>query len=288
MYTVSGHIDPTLRKYDKAYIDTQNDFIVGSCGKSIFSGEEKRHNTIRKQGREDYQLLYVAKGKYCFLINGEEHIAPSGTVILYKPMEMQKYYSIGGDDIEVYWTHFTGNKCEKILNDIGFSDSGLYFVGSNEKFITLYKWIIKELQLKRENYIEIATGYFKQLMLLMYRNYHTGVNENSETYLAEKAILYFYRNFNTNISINDFAKSMNITPGWFRRCFKKYTGTSPQQFLNEHRLGFARELLLTTNYKISEIAERCGYDNPFYFSRIFTKNIGCSPMEFKKNILKDK
>lgn len=288
MYTVSGHIDPTLRKYDRAYIDKENDFVVGSCGKSIFYGGEKRHNTIREQGREDYQLLYVSKGEFCFIIGGKEHYASAGNAVLYRPNEKQKYYSVGEEDIELYWTHFTGKECEKVLDEIGFTESRMYYVGSNEKFITLYKWIIKELQLKRENYIEIATGYFKQLMLLMYRSYNTGIKDNNETYLAEKAILYFYRNFNTNISINDFAKSMNITPGWFRRCFKKYTGTSPQQFLNEHRLGFARELLLTTNFKISEIAERCGYDNPFYFSRIFAKNIGCSPMEFRKNILKDK
>ena len=131
--------------------------------------------------------------------------------------------------------------------------------------------------------MEISNGYFKQILALMSRNYLAGISNNTETHLVERAILYFYRNFSEDISIDEYAQSLNITPCWFRRCFKKRTGTSPQQFINNIRLSYARELLITSDLKISEIANTVGYENSYYFSRIFSKNTGCSPMQFKKN-----
>ncbi len=283
MYSNSGHIDLSLRKYDRAFVDLSKDLIVGSSGQTFLKAGMAKHSTQRENGREDYQLLYLSKGEYRFIFDGKEERVFPGMMVIYKPGEMQEYYMAGEGDIEIFWTHFTGYDCENYLKELGFDKSGVYTVGSNEKFLILYKWIIKELQLKRENYINIATGYFKQLLCLMSRNYHSDAEKNSETHFAEAAMLFFYRNFNQNISIDEYALSQNITPCWLRRCFKKHTGVSPQQFINDIRLSYARELLLTTNLKMSEISERCGYENPFYFSRIFTKNIGCSPIQFKKN-----
>ncbi len=284
MFTISGFIEPSFRKYDRAYVDLESDFIVGSCGHT-FIGSDLYHCTTRENGRADYQFLYVSKGLYCFVIGNREYSVPAGSAVLYYPNELQKYYSVGEGEVEIYWTHFTGSKCDEFLSSIGFKKSGVFSVGFNEKFPMLYKWIIKELQLKRENYKEISTGYFKQLLFLMSRSYSVGSEDNNETHLVEKAMLYFYRNFSSNISIDDFAVSQNITSCWFRRCFKKHTGVSPQQFITDIRLGFAREMLLTTDYKISEISERAGYQNAFYFSRIFAKNIGCSPIEYRKKYI---
>lgn len=286
MYTNSGYIDLSLRKYDRAYVDMTKDFVVGSCGQTFIKGGAPGHSTYRENGRDDFQLLYVTNGEYRFVFDGVEHTVLPGMVALYKPGDVQKYYVVSDNDTEIFWTHFTGYDCERYLNELGFDHSGIFFVGSNEKFTILYRWIIKELQLKRDNYINIGTGYFKQLLCLMSRNYHAGTEQNNETHFAESAMLYFYRNFNKNISIDEYALSLNITPCWLRRCFKKHTGVSPQRFLNDIRLSYARELLLTSDLKIAEISERCGYENPFYFSRIFTKNIGCSPIQFKKNNVK--
>ncbi len=283
VYSNSGHIDLTLRKYDRAYVDLTKDFVVGSCGQTFIKGGSVGHSTLRENGRGDYQILYLSKGEYIFDFNGVQKKLLPGMIAVYRPSEAQKYSMIGDNDTEIFWTHFTGYDCERILKELGFFESGVYTVGNNEKFFILYKWIIKELQLKRDNYIEIATGYFKQLLFLMSRSYIAGAEQNSETHFAEAAMLYFYRNFNQDISIDEYALSQNITACWLRRCFKKHTGVSPQQFINDIRLSYARELLLTTDLKIAEISERCGYENPFYFSRIFAKSIGCSPIQFKKN-----
>ena len=283
MFSVSGFVDPTLRKYDMAYVDTKADFVVGSCGQTVVLKNDAYVRVTRESGRADYQILYISKGRYSFTINGEKKIVTDGHAVLYRPNDVQNYGSIDNNDVEIFWTHFTGNKCDEILNELGFSKSGVYFVGSNDKFSLLYKWIIKEMQLKREGYLNIASDYFKVILQLMSRNNMAADSDAPETYFAEKAIIHFYRNFDKEISIDEYAKSLDITPSWFRKCFKKRTGVSPKQFINDIRLSYAREMLLTSDYKLAEIAERSGYENAYFFSRIFTKNTGCSPMQFRKN-----
>ncbi len=283
MFLTSGHIDLSLKRFDRAYVDNENPLVVGSCGQTVKSEGDPRLSICREHGREDYQLIYISKGEYVFYINGKTHIAPEGSAVLYCPNVKQKYYTETPFEVEMFWAHFTGKNAAEILSGLGFIESGIYNVGFNEKFAMLYKWIIKELQLKRDGYIDIANGYFKQILALMSRNLHTLDKKSAETFTAERAMLYFYRNFNEKISIDEYADSLGITPCWFRRCFKNHTGMTPQQFINDIRLSYARELLTTSDHKISDVAARSGYENYYYFSRIFSKYTGCSPVQYRKN-----
>lgn len=74
-----------------------------------------------------------------------------------------------------------------------------------------------------------------------------------------------------------------MTYNWFIRCFKDFTGSSPQAYLTDMRIEQAKDLLSNTSFQIAEIAELVGYSDPLYFSRIFKKKTGYSPNEYKKN-----
>ena len=73
-----------------------------------------------------------------------------------------------------------------------------------------------------------------------------------------------------------------MSVSWFIRSFKQYTHTTPMQYLVARRVNNAQMLLETTNYSITTIASIVGYDNPLYFSRIFHRQKGVSPSEYRK------
>lgn len=75
---------------------------------------------------------------------------------------------------------------------------------------------------------------------------------------------------------------LHITPIHFRRIFKETIGLPPQQFLIQTRLSRAAELLKTTSYAIKEIAAMSGWENVFYFSRLFRKKYYISPLQYRK------
>ena len=101
----------------------------------------------------------------------------------------------------------------------------------------------------------------------------------------DTAVQYFHKNYHKNISIEDFADSLHMSVSWFIRNFKEYTGSTPAQYILTLRISNAQILLETTDYNVTEISEIIGYDNPLYFSRIFKKQLGLSPSQFRKQLM---
>ena len=100
----------------------------------------------------------------------------------------------------------------------------------------------------------------------------------------DSAVRYFHENYNKLISIEDYAASQHMSVSWFIRNFKEYTESTPAQYILSLRISNAQTLLETTNYNVTEIAEIVGYDNPLYFSRLFKKQSGMSPSDFRKQL----
>ena len=84
--------------------------------------------------------------------------------------------------------------------------------------------------------------------------------------------------------MDDYAESLHISTNWFIRNFKQYMKISPAQYILSLRMVNAQSLLENTEYNIGEIAEIVGYDNPLYFSRVFKKEYGVSPAQYRKNL----
>lgn len=64
--------------------------------------------------------------------------------------------------------------------------------------------------------------------------------------------------------------------------FKQAVGITPQQYLTRKRLQYAKQLLLTTDLSQKQISFECGYSDAFYFSRVFSRQIGVSPTQFRQ------
>lgn len=84
-------------------------------------------------------------------------------------------------------------------------------------------------------------------------------------------------------SVAGLAKEAGMSEAWFRREFKHLTGCSPKRFTERLRLAWADELLRTTPLRISEIAYKLGYSNPFHFSKVFKSHFRYPPSTFRKN-----
>jgi len=70
----------------------------------------------------------------------------------------------------------------------------------------------------------------------------------------------------------------------FRREWKKHYNITPLAYRNSIRLSFARELILSGYYTVSEIAEKCGFDDVGYFIRFFKKHTGITPFKYKQQL----
>ena len=96
-------------------------------------------------------------------------------------------------------------------------------------------------------------------------------------------VKYLCSHYDENIQIETLSNMENMCLTEYRKVFKKHTGVSPNEYLIDLRISAACRLLSQSNEKISDIASKVGYDDQYYFSRIFVKKIGKSPREYRKN-----
>lgn len=285
MYMNSAYWHNTLIDFK----DKKHPLFVGSCGTYHLFTKPKLP-THRPRGRLDFQLLYVASGKTHFFFNGVEEIVTAGHMVIYRPKEEQKYYYYGVDQPEVYWVHFTGNNVKNILRQYGIADSAhVIYTGTSLEYKRIFIQMIQELQMCRENYEEFLVLLLRQIFIMIERQ-AARPPKTKNSFLEneiEAAVKHFHEHYNTAISIEDYAASRGMSTSWFIRNFKEFTGSTPMQYILSIRIANAQNLLETTEYNVMEIGNIVGYDNPLYFSRLFKKQNGVSPSEFRKRVRGD-
>ncbi|MCW7984563.1 AraC family transcriptional regulator [Streptomyces platensis subsp. clarensis] len=83
------------------------------------------------------------------------------------------------------------------------------------------------------------------------------------------------------LSVAEHAARHGMTPAELRTAVRRGAGCSPKDYLLAIRLGRAKELLVGTELPVSAVARRVGYDDPAYFSRLFTRRVGTAPVRFR-------
>ena len=280
MYINSGYLNNSLVDFK----DKSKPLIVGSCGTYRLVKHPKLP-TWRPRGRIDYQLLYIAAGRAHFYFKeNEDTIVTSGNFVLYRPREMQRYVYYLQDQTEVYWVHFTGSQVKQILKKYNFPSTGhIIPSGASPRYQKLFLRLIQELQLCRPHYEEFLSILLTQIFILTDRySRGTKVTNKYAHNEIETAVRYFNEHYNDSINIAEYAESKNMSTSWFIRNFKLYTGSTPLNYILNIRISNAQSLLENTKYNITEIAAITGYDNPLYFSRLFKKQTGLSPSEYRK------
>ncbi len=82
-------------------------------------------------------------------------------------------------------------------------------------------------------------------------------------------------------SLQSGLSTLGRSYGHVERCFKRHFGSSPERYLAGLRVERAKELLLSSSLNVAEVAEALGFDDPCYFSRLFSRKAGVSPAKFR-------
>lgn len=103
---------------------------------------------------------------------------------------------------------------------------------------------------------------------------------------ALKIIKYIHNNYsNYDLSLDDISKNTFLTPAYICVIFKDYTGKTVNKYISEHRIKKAKELIKNPDIKMSDIAQEVGFRDGNYFAKIFKKETGCSPTEYRRKYL---
>lgn len=116
----------------------------------------------------------------------------------------------------------------------------------------------------------------------LYDNCTMKLNSKKENAGVAAAIKkYIHENYREDINRDDIAASVFLTPNYLSKVFRKETGLTLREYINDCRISEAKKLLATTSQSISDIAFDLGFENVSYFSTVFKKECGLGPLAWR-------
>jgi len=255
-----------------------SDLVITIIG--YYPGAE-HHHCERPAGIDHHILIYCVGGQGWCEHAGKRYAVKKGEFLVVPRGEEHSY---GADPSwEIYWVHFVGTRSDMFMNMFrGSFFRGIPMPLHREETIRLFKDVLNAVEMGHtmENLSFANLGFRHLLGSFIYRNRlpMAGGLESPE----EKAISFMKENIGGVLALEQIASHAGFSPSYFISFFRKKTGYSPIDFFINLKMQAACQYLVLSNLKVKEIAHKLGYENPYYFSRIFSNSTGMSPKEYRR------
>ena len=232
----------------------------------------------RKQGRLDYQLIYVKSGEIVIQDGGEKRSLNGGSISLFRPGESQ-IYQINGIKTSFYWIHFSGSEAERFLF---FFNERIYSIGAFSEFEHYCRGGLNECYFESEFAELLYEGGLISLIARIGDRVNGGEKNERERRLLAPALAAMRSDGGALLSNEELASLCGISKYYFIKTFKAVMGVTPQRYCTGIIVDKAKYLLSNTVYNVNEISLRLGIEDSLYFSRMFKKHTGLSPKEYRQ------
>lgn len=247
-------------------------------------GTPESHTFTWHKGRvlKEFYLVYVSRGRGRYESRKAGlRAVPAGSAFIVFANEWYRHLPDPETGWEALWIGFQGAFAKRLV---------ARFFSPNEPIVTLSRAVEFEMAMRDfiEGMVEAPLEYPLSTGgdILSLLGHLIEQKEGSEPgakyfYAIRKAQAHILRHAFEKIDYHKLASQLGISETTFRRNFLKLTRLTPLQFQLSIRLKHASNLLEETDYSITEIAEKAGFELPHYFTRLFSAKMGCSPKQHR-------
>ena len=220
-----------------------------------------------------YELMYFYKGDLRLEFADKSFFVKTGDMVyLPKGIDNRRYRIISDSEFGIYNVYFeTSDPLPKEALHISLQNKNL-----KNEFETIHRvWTVK----KKGYYFDAKALFYEILRSVLKQQ--TGYTKHKNNDLFIKVEEYLTEHFcDKNFDFEKLAGHAGFSYSYFKKIFISRYGVPPIKYVTELKINYACELLSIEKYKISEIAELCGYENVYYFSNVFKKYKGLSPKKY--------
>lgn len=234
-----------------------------------------------------YVFIYCIEGAGWFSINNEEYHVGKNQYFILPAGVAHKYGSNESDPWTIYWIHFKGKLAQQFAAGLSCPTEikpNIYSRISGR--IDLFEEIFHTLEMgySHENLLYSCSVFYHFLGTLRYlQQYRNAVKKESEEEDIVTAAIHFMKeNMEKKLELAEIATHIGYSPSHFSILFSKRTGHSPISYFNQLKIQQACQLLDFSEMKVNQICYKIGIEDTYYFSRLFSKIMGMSPREYKK------
>ena len=238
----------------------------------------------RVNGRPDYLFVHF-RSPAMVMVNGTYTKVDKGSCIFFGKHKIQSYFPCKTHTFLHDYIHFD---LESNLEEMLFSDIpiGIPITLSFPELITSTLFAIKnELNSSFSNYKKEVLTALGSMFIYRIKNETDYCARNNKKRANFKALhdlrQEIYRNPQKSWSIDHMCKTVCMSRSYFQHLYKEFFDISCTEDVIQARISAAKALLLCSNFRVSEIAEKCGYQNTTHFIRQFKGVVGVTPEKFR-------
>lgn len=230
--------------------------------------------------RLNYMLFLIKSGQMHLEIEGRCHTLSSGAIALFDCRRPHQYHALT-DDLEFYWLVFNGAQSALLYQQILDLHGGqqVFSCADTAQIQAFFTRLLTYCDLSERipEHICSETIYCLLCHLLAGSSENDGFDG-----LISRALAYMDSHFSEKLSVETVAAHVGLSASYFTKQFRQRTGYSPYEYITLQRIDYAKELLLTSQRTIGQIAFETGYQSEENFIRAFKKKVGLSPASFRR------
>lgn len=249
----------------------------------FFFPKADHHDMDREDGIEEYIYMYCTEGEGAIQVNEKQYLLRENEAFCIPRFQKHCYRSDKGNPWSIFQIHFKGEDTPYFpLDDckiVKFRSS----YASNQ-MMYLFDQLFRVLN---EKYTLGNFIYMSQILsVILTETYHREkeskiVNQNKH---VTSIVQYMHRHIDDNLSMESICKEARLSKSYVNAIFLKYTQLAPMEFFINLKMQEACRMLRSSDLYVYEIAQRLGYKDQYYFSRVFKKVVGISPREYKNGV----
>ncbi|WP_246240678.1 AraC family transcriptional regulator [Anaerocolumna sedimenticola] len=242
----------------------------------------KHHYRERKDGIEEYIFIYCTEGSGIINVNKKQYIIHENEAFCIPRFQKHSYYACEDNPWSILWVHIKGE--DTIYFPLEESHV-VQFISKNStnRMLFLFELLFSVLE---RNYNLGNFIYISQVLALILaeaydrEKHNTTLEQNKYVTII---VRYMYKHLQENLTLEQISAEFELSKSYLNAIFQRYTQHAPMDFFINLKMKEACKLFRSTDMYIYEVAQKLGYNDQYYFSRIFKKVVGISPREYKNS-----
>ena len=242
------------------------------------------HHSMRRENPMDYLIFWVLEGHGFAASEGQRMEAGPGHLITLVPHKTHEYRSDKRKPWEIAWVHFTGQLAPFFVKKIRRLGGMRADLGLDDEIRDRWFDLVIAHSARGPGFeAKTNTALYALLGLIIHRlQLKTRAPQVKKTLNVHRLQTYIHHHLAEPITLDHLARQASLSAPHFSRVFRKLFSVSPMHYVLQKRIAQACSLLTETSMQLKQISRAIGYEDPYYFSRIFKKMMGANPSAYRR------
>lgn len=242
------------------------------------------HFRERTSGCEQNILIYCVEGEGWFEVDGKHFSVHKNQYFIIPENTAHAYGAAQKNPWTIYWLHFAGEKTSLFAkNNAAPQNIDLSSESRYADRLLLFEEIYRNLKngYSADDYEYASICLWHLLGSFRYLSQYRTVKEMKHRNMMDSCVAWMQENVSLQLNLHQMAEQTGLSESHFCLMFKRKTGQSPMVFFTRLKMQKACQMLDFSDKRIKEIAAELGYEDPYYFSRVFRQVMNISPEKYR-------